>query len=434
MTLSILIFSVVLFFLIGIAAYWVALDESQEVLDRQMQEMANFLNTHNVTLQSSQYDVKHKYDETDIFIDIVPKAELENPVHKPDFLLSYMSSPKFAKIHSSRGELKVYVLPLADKQIQISQLIKVRRHLAKQLALNMLIPYVLFMPFAMYGVYRLIRHHLKPLDDLKKAFAIRNYSDLSEVRIENLPAEIKPAINELNYLFNRIEQAQNHQKMFVANAAHELRTPLTAITLQLSLLEKTPQSDALYHENLDDLQQSLKRMTHLVEQLMSLAHHEVQGKIILEPVNLIEMARQCVGQLWANARKKGIDIQVVLADELNELYIKATPSILETILLNILDNAIKYNPEQGKVLIVIHQQGQFAYVDIHDNGKGISSEYYNHVLERFVRLPETQHQAMGSGLGLSIVKTALEQINAQMELKPSTQLQGLQVSLVFLLA
>lgn len=335
MTLSISIFSVVLFFLIGLAAYRTALEESEEVLDRQMQEMANFLNIHNIMFRSSKYDANQKYDETDIFIDITSKADLEKTANKPDFLSDYVSSPRFAKIHSSRGELKIYVLPLDGRQIQISQLIKVRRHLAKQLAFNMLIPYIFFMPFAIYGVYRLIRHHLKPLEDLKKAFAIRDYSDLSEVRVENLPAELNPAINELNYLFSRIEQAQKQQQIFVANAAHELRTPLTAINLQLSLLEKTSQSSALYHENLEDLQQSLQRMKHLVEQLMSLAHQEIQGRIILESINLIEMVRKCIGQLLANARKKHIDLQVMIPETIDSLYVKATPSALETILLNI---------------------------------------------------------------------------------------------------
>lgn len=431
MTLSISIFSVVLFFLIGLAAYRTALEESEEVLDRQMQEMANFLNIHNIMFRSSKYDANQKYDETDIFIDITSKADLEKTANKPDFLSDYVSSPRFAKIHSSRGELKIYVLPLDGRQIQISQLIKVRRHLAKQLAFNMLIPYIFFMPFAIYGVYRLIRHHLKPLEDLKKAFAIRDYSDLSEVRVENLPAELNPAINELNYLFSRIEQAQKQQQIFVANAAHELRTPLTAINLQLSLLEKTSQSSALYHENLEDLQQSLQRMKHLVEQLMSLAHQEIQGRIILESINLIEMVRKCIGQLLANARKKHIDLQVMIPETIDSLYVKATPSALETILLNILDNAIKYSPEHGRVMLEIYTENDFACVNIHDDGKGIAPEYYDQVLERFVRLPEAQHLAVGSGLGLSIVKTALDQIEAQMQLKPSTLLNGLQVSLKF---
>ncbi|WP_308805438.1 sensor histidine kinase, partial [Acinetobacter ursingii] len=76
------------------------------------------------------------------------------------------------------------------------------------------------------------------------------------------------------YLFKRIEDAQQQQQKFIANAAHELRTPLTALSLQTALLIKTPKDNPFYQENIDDLEQNLKRMSHLVHQLMTLAHQE----------------------------------------------------------------------------------------------------------------------------------------------------------------
>lgn len=432
MSLSVCIFSILLFFMIGISAYQISLEESEEVLDRQMQEMASFLDKNNIPNRMSVYDSHRPYDETDLFIDIVPKQELLSKKAHPNYLIAYASEAHFQKIHSSRGELKVYVLPLPDKQIQISQFIKVRRHLAKQLAFTMLIPYVLFMPFAIYGFYRLIRHHLKPLDQLKQTFAVRDYSDLSEIRIAHLPAEITPAIDELNHLFQRIQQAQQQQKMFIANAAHELRTPLTAIRLQTSLLTKTQKDSKAYAENLQDLEQSLKRMSHLVEQLMSLAHQEVQGKEQLQAVDLVDSTRRCVGQLLASAHKKQVDIQLNIQDEHVDSVVAALPAALETILLNLLDNAIKYNPEQGIVLLNMKQDAQYVYLEIHDDGAGIEPSQYDHVMQRFVRLEKTQHQAMGSGLGLSIVQTALQQIHAELQFQPSACLHGLQVNLKFL--
>ncbi|WP_111892197.1 sensor histidine kinase [Acinetobacter sp. MB5] len=432
MSLSVCVFSILLFFMIGLSAYQISLEESQEVLDRQMQEMASFLDRNNISDRTSIYDRHRPYDETDLFIDIVPREELQKGNSRPDYLMPYAEEAHFEKIHSSRGELKVYVLPLPDKQIQISQFIKVRRHLAKQLAFTMLIPYVLFMPFAIYGFYRLIRHHLKPLDELKQTFALRDYSDLSEIHIQRLPAEITPAIDELNHLFHRIQQAQQQQKMFIANAAHELRTPLTAIRLQTSLLTKTSKDSKAYAENLQDLEQSLKRMSHLVEQLMSLAHQDVQDKQALQSVNIVDSIRRCVGQLLASAHKKHIDIQVQIQDEQAKINVAALPAPLDTILLNLMDNAIKYNPEHGAVLLKINSDLKHVYVEIHDNGDGIDPSQYEHVVQRFVRLEKTQHQAIGSGLGLSIVQTALEQIHAEMHFQPSAWLRGLQVSLKFL--
>ncbi|MHA3051707.1 sensor histidine kinase [Acinetobacter sp. ANC 4640] len=418
--------------MIGMSAYQISLQESEEVLDRQMQEMANFLDKNNISYRTSTYDRRRPYDETDLFIDIVPRQELQNRERHPDYLVGYASEPYFQKIHSSRGELKIYVLPLPDRQIQISQFVKVRRHLAKQLAFTMLIPYVLFMPFAIYGFYQLIRRHLKPLDELKQTFALRDYSDLSEVHIAHLPAEITPAIDELNHLFHRIEQEQQQQKMFIANAAHELRTPLTAIRLQVSLLGKTAKDTQAYAETLQDLEQSLKRMSHLVEQLMSMAHQDVQEKQTLQPVNMLDCVRRCVGQLLASADRRQIKIKVQVQDEQMPIYVIALSTALETIMLNLLDNAIKYNPERGKILLNISFDAKHVYVDIHDDGEGIDPSQYENAMQRFVRLEKTLHQAIGSGLGLSIVQTALEQIHAEMHFQPSAYLNGLQVSLKFL--
>ena len=101
--------------------------------------------------------------------------------------------------------------------------------------------------------------------------------------------------------------------MFIANAAHELRTPLTALKLQTSLLLKTPQDHPFYQENLNDLSLSLKRMSHLVDQLMSLAHQEIQQDEPLQSLNLVNALRLSVGQLLANARKNKSKFKSVLS-------------------------------------------------------------------------------------------------------------------------
>lgn len=431
MTWSISLFSIFLLFFIGIAAYRIALEESQEVIDRQMQEMAEFLDKNDLSLRLSTYDPKAEYDETDVFIDIIKDTELPKLSQQYDYILPYSSTPYFTRKKTIRGELKIYVYPAKDKQIQISQLIKVRRHLAKELAFNMLIPYIFFMPFGIYGVYRLIRHHLKTLTKLRSTFSERNYTDLSEVKIDHLPMEIRPAIDELNYLFKRIDEAKNQQQVFIANAAHELRTPLTALKLQTSLLLKTPQDHPFYQENLNDLSLSLKRMSHLVDQLMSLAHQEIQQDEPLQSLNLVNALRLSVGQLLANARKKQIEIQVSIEPALEHVMILARPNTLQSIFINLIDNAIKYSPPKNQVCILVSYDHEMICVDIHDNGPGISEHQYNHVLQRFVRLEKTQHNAIGSGLGLSIVNTALQSLDASMQFKTSNLLNGLCVQLQF---
>ncbi|MFW1666602.1 MULTISPECIES: sensor histidine kinase [Acinetobacter] len=431
MTWSISVLSIILLVLIAVSAYRIALEESQEVIDKQMEEMAEFLASVNIPPRLSSYDPYRRYGERDVFIDIVDLDQLPVLMKNHNYLVGHLDHSQFIRKNSHRGKIVAYVLPLADKQIQISQLVFVRKNLARELAFNMLIPYFIFMPFAILGVYFMIRYHLRPLAELKTTFSQRDYNDLSEVQVKNLPVEITPAIDELNYLFKRIEDAQQQQQKFIANAAHELRTPLTALSLQTALLIKTPKDNPFYQENIDDLEQNLKRMSHLVHQLMTLAHQEALSSEALYPLNLLEIIRQCTGQLLANARKKDIDVQVNIDDFNEKIEVQATLSALESIFLNLIDNAIKYSPEHGQILIKLFEQSDGILVEIHDSGRGIAPEQYDHVMQRFVRLMETQSQIVGSGLGLSIVKSALESIQAHIQLDRSEVLNGLKIKLYF---
>ena len=114
-----------------------------------------------------------------------------------------------------------------------------------------------------------------------------------------------------------------------------------------------------------------------------------------------------------------------------KIEVQATLSALESIFLNLIDNAIKYSPEHGQILIKLFEQSDGILVEIHDSGRGIAPEQYDHVMQRFVRLMETQSQIVGSGLGLSIVKSALESIHAHIQLDRSEVLNGLKIKLYF---
>ncbi|WP_228285933.1 sensor histidine kinase [Acinetobacter rathckeae] len=431
MSVTICIFSLVLLFLIGISAYRIALEESQEVIHRQMQEMANFLEVHNQSFRTSVFNPKYRYNETDVFIDVVEKSELKHTGLSHGYLLPIAQKAYFTNQMTSRGDLKMYVRPVGDKQIQISQLMRVRVALAKELAINMLLPYLFFVPLGVFGLYRLIKKHLRPLADLKQVFSHRHHSDLSEIKIAKLPTEIIPAINELNYLFERIAHAKNQQQLFVANAAHELRTPLTAIQLHVELLQRTERSSAVYQENLADLQLSTQRMARLVEQLMKLAHQDDMNVEQFLPIDVLDVLRQAIGQLQVAMLAKNMHFQVDISPNMNIPQIWATYATIESIFVNILDNAIKYTPNDGQILVKVMLVDADVVVEIHDSGSGIPTHQRQAVRDKFVRLVETQQHVVGSGLGLSIVDTALALIQGELTLLDSKELSGLCAQLRF---
>ena len=343
--ISLTAFSVLLFLLLGYSAYRIALEETQEILDQQMKEMAYFLAETSIEHLDSAFRPNHRYDETDVFIDIwtYPSAHASQRKQvlreDPDRIrLPRMAQPQFQQVHSSRGELKVFVLPLPDRQIQISQQLKVRRHLAQELALSMLIPYVLLVPFLVLGLGLLIRRLFKPVDALQHTIASRNHGDLTRIDTRHLPLEIKPAIDEFNQLFQRIEQAQQQQQQFIADAAHELRSPITALNLQLKVLQKTLPAELTQDRNFASLTQGLQRIQHLVLQMMTLAHQETQPTSPQPLTDLVVQVHFVIEQLMLSARKKQIELG--LDSRIAQLQVAADPVQLQSILFNMIVNAI----------------------------------------------------------------------------------------------
>lgn len=430
--ISLTAFSVLLFLLLGYSAYRIALEETQEILDQQMKEMAYFLAETSIEHLDSAFRPNHRYDETDVFIDIwtYPSAHASQRKQvlreDPDRIrLPRMAQPQFQQVHSSRGELKVFVLPLPDRQIQISQQLKVRRHLAQELALSMLIPYVLLVPFLVLGLGLLIRRLFKPVDALQHTIASRNHGDLTRIDTRHLPLEIKPAIDEFNQLFQRIEQAQQQQQQFIADAAHELRSPITALNLQLKVLQKTLPAELTQDRNFASLTQGLQRIQHLVLQMMTLAHQETQPASPQPLTDLVVQVHFVIEQLMLSARKKQIELG--LDSRIAQLQVAADPVQLQSILFNIIDNAIKYTPVGGEIAICLTQDAHRVYLSVEDSGPGVAATDYPKLTERFVRLPQTHQDIVGSGLGLAIVKNAVQHLGGSLEFSRSARLGGLMV-------
>lgn len=429
-----IIFSILLCLLLGFSAYHIALEETQEILDKQMQEMAYFLADTDIQHMDSGFKPRHRYDETDIFIDIwtYQPSSLHAEEDAEHLRLPQAAAPHFQMHNASVGRVKAYVLPLANRQIQISQLISVRRHLARELALSMLVPYFLLMPLALFGLTWLINKNLQPLLRLQRSIASRHHADLTPIDADDLPQEIVPTVQEMNLLFRRIEHAQQQQRQFVADAAHELRSPITALNLQLKVLQKTAPYPIEQEKHFIHLKNGLNRIQHLVTQMMELAHHDVQDACAaLHPVDLSTHLTFAIEQLMYSALKHQIDLGV---KQLQPVQVLATVPHLNSIIFNILDNAIKYTPDQGKVDVSIGMQQGWGWLKIEDSGAGVPEADYPKLVERFVRIPNSQQQVVGSGLGLSIVQSAIQQLNGQLLFAQSATLGGLAVTVMLPLA
>ncbi len=355
------LFSVVLGCVLIFAAYQIALEEINEVLDKQMQSLAERIAENHPEPLQSEIDLEKQYSEEDLFVDIW--SYTDTTLHPQDVLVASVKKAGFYTHQTPYGTWLTYIIPGDQLQIQVSQQKNVRQDLALELAVNMFLPYVLFLPFAIFGLSWVIRRNFQPLIDFKTELASRKAQELKPIEMKEYPLELEPTIQEMNYLFGRISLAQQEQRQFVADSAHELRTPLTALNLQLQiLLQQFPQSDALHNLSLGIL-----RMQHLVNQLLSLAKQDVTEGLT-EPVqslSLNQMTVACIEQLIQLALQKEIDLGV---EQQQELLIQGQASTLHSIIYNLIDNAIKYSPEHGVINVSILQQGQQAILQIEDSG------------------------------------------------------------------
>lgn len=415
------VFSIALGCLLIFSAYRIALQEINEVLDAQMQNLAERVAQHDPEPVQSKFDQARHYHEEDLFVDVWSYANEEHKSHAMNLLVHPVKKAGFYTHKTAQGVWHTYILPLEHYQIQVSQQQSTRQHLALELAGSMFIPYLLFMPFVIWGLSWIISRSLQPLDDFKAELAQRDSEELSAIESDNYPLEIVPTITEMNHLFERISSAQQEQRQFIADAAHELRTPITALNLQMQiLLKQFPDA-----QELQNLSKGLIRIQHLVSQLLSLAKQdasilEVETK---QQFLLNQVAVNCVEQLVHLAMQKEIDLGM---ERQEDVLLYCQESAVHSIIYNLIDNAIKYTPNQGVINVSVFEQAGFAMIQVEDSGPGISPELYEKILKRFYRIHH--HLEIGSGLGLSIVDKATERLGGKISFSKSASLGGLQVN------
>ena len=334
----------------------------------------------------------------------------------------------FADVRARGTTYRVFSMQTSGLVIQVAQDMAARRNMAGALALRTIAPVALMAPLLMLIVWWVVSLSLAPVARVRTQVASRQADDLSAVSEEGLPDEVRPLVQELNLLFDRVRHAFDAQKHFVADAAHELRSPLAALKLQVQGLQRAPDASAR-DVAVSRLVAGIDRATRLVEQMLALARHEASmaAGAKPEPVDLAETARLVISDAVAAAQARRIDIGISHADA--AAVVKGQPEALRMLLRNLVDNAVKYTPEGGRVDVGIAAQGGGVELSVDDSGPGLPEQERGRVLDRFYRSGEPQ--APGSGLGLAIVKSIADLHGATVALAASPSLGGLRVLVRF---
>ena len=333
----------------------------------------------------------------------------------------------FSDVRVEGSRYRVYSVQNRFQTVQIAQDMDAREARARAMAWRATWPLALMAPLLMLAVAWVIRRSLAPVQRMRRQVASRAADDLSPLETQGLPDEVRPLVQELNLLFDRVQRAFEAQKSFVADAAHELRSPLTALKLQAHALGRAG-DEAARDAAVQRLNQGIDRAIALVEQMLVLARQEAQAGQgqAARPVDLQALVRDGITAVLPQAQARGIDLGVLEGDP---VVVPGHPDSLAVLLRNLLDNAIKYSPAQGQVDVGLRQQGGTASLVVEDSGPGIPEAERARVLDRFYRVPDAP--ARGSGLGLAIVKTIADQHGATLLLGVSERVGGLRVELQF---
>ena len=280
---------------------------------------------------------------------------------------------------------------------------------------------------AVAGGFVLVRRALKPVDHLSQKAAVITQHNLSErLPVVRTGDELERLSLSLNLMISRLEDAINSSKQFVADASHELRTPLAVLRGELENLAQDSQLKSQTRETLGSALEEVDRLAEIVEGLLALSRLDT-GEVKSEWIrfDLAELVATTADQMNLLAEDKHI---AVVCDCAERVMVEGDQARLKQVVVNLLDNAIKYTPDGGRIRLKTARDAGSAVLDVVDDGIGIPPEALPHVFKRFFRVDGSrsrEHGAGGAGLGLSIVKSICDAHGARVEVS-STPGQGSQ--------
>jgi two-component system sensor histidine kinase TctE len=269
-----------------------------------------------------------------------------------------------------------------------------------------------------------IRLGLRPVRRLREDIAARSARDLRAIDLSSAPRELAPVVVTLNRLFDSLRAAVQAQQQFIANTAHQLRTPLTGMQAQLDLLIAEPAAQPVRHR-LATLQEGIRQLAHSTNQLLALARADPALNIAPKkyPIDLKAIVGDVVARSFDRALRSHIDLGI----DAQPVSVIADPSLLDDLVSNLVDNAVKYTPAGGRVTVSVGRLDGRPYLAVEDTGPGIPAEERHRVRQRFYRMPNSPGH--GSGLGLAIVDEIARIHDATVEIGPGADGIGTRVLL-----
>jgi signal transduction histidine kinase len=213
-----------------------------------------------------------------------------------------------------------------------------------------------------------------------------------------------------------------NQSDLLAEIMHELKTPMMAIRSASQLLTRPDLPADKHMPLIEMIQRESVRLSNMTKDFLDFARLESgRTRIAHEPVDITRLVHEIVSIQQPQASTRGLEIDVAIADDTpkptDDPMLEGDYDRLKQVLLNLVSNAIKYNRENGRITIIVKKRDNCLALSVSDTGKGITPEDQEHLFERFYRIPGSENQSEGSGLGLSIAKKIAEEHDGRIEVE-----------------
>ncbi|PCI65509.1 MAG: hypothetical protein COB38_11130 [Gammaproteobacteria bacterium] len=453
LTASVIAIVILANFLAAVKGYQSSMQRSDEIFDSKMLHVAKLITSlfsensqiqidHSKNLPSKKFQ-PHSLNDSNLIYTIqnqhgnilaqsdfldnksFPMHELNQATARKEALYDWVNFSGYRwrqlKYFDEKSDLRVVLM---EKQSD-------RFLLAETVVLESIYPILFAIPSIALIIFFIIGKGLNPLKTLSKELMTKKANNLSPIQIPTLPKELGQLTGNLNHLLERLDGAIHREKRFSADAAHELRTPITALGLQMTNLlndidlanrpsvEKEGITIIKLTDSIFDLNLGIQRMSHLVEQILTLNQFSVDDYCEnFRPVNLIKVLRQTIAEVYPLIEDKQQSIELLIEtkdfasinnqiNEIEENYmVDGDYHGLICLFSNIIENANKYTPKGGSIRMIVSQKSNILIISLLDSGPGISEKEKERIFDRFYRVGGDSHQSNvpGCGLGLSIVK------------------------------
>ena len=307
------------------------------------------------------------------------------------------------KIGRKKDMWRIFWLTSADKNftIAVGQELEFRDDAALELVEETLLPWLVGLSVLLLAVIWMVSRELRPLRRIADELSERDSDNLHPLSLSGQASEILPLIKAINTQFSRIEQMLQRERGFISDSAHELRSPLTALKVQLEVAQLADDDAAARHQALQKLNQGIDRSTRLVEQLLALSRLDSAAAAANdEPLDWPALINAAVNEQLPAAEEKKINIKT--STDGSAPTTCGQPLLWALLLRNLLDNAVRYSPEEAQISIELKDET----LSVTNSNTVVAAEYLPRLKERFFR-PAGQ-KSTGSGLGLSIVERIAE--------------------------